>query len=278
MQPETLTSPRNGIPTGWLVFCLALVAVSLVVALAAPLLAPYDPYQVSIADRLAQPSAKHILGTDNLGRDVFTRLLYGLRTTISISLLGVAVMAAAAAGWGVLAAWVKKADNWLGDTLEDLIMLPRDALCAFPWLVLPLILLTGLTGSGLLPVAFVTSLALFPRALGMIQEGYSSARPGRGPLMGAVWSIPVMLLYAVPGVILFTSALDYLGIGVPPPTPELGSLLSSSGMQYAVTSPGLVLWPALVLALLSLVWVMAGDALLERLGFGSKAVWSRVVE
>ena len=173
---------------------------------------------------------------------------------------------------------MKKADNWLGDTFEDLIMLPRDALCAFPWLVLPLILLTGLPESGLLPVAFVTSLVLLPRAVGMMQEGYGSASPGRGPLMGAVWSIPVMLLFAVPGVFLYASALDYLGIGVPPPTLELGSLLSSSGLRYALTSPGLILWPALVLALLSLVWVMAGDALLERLGFGSKAVWSKVME
>jgi peptide/nickel transport system permease protein len=277
VQPESRNSPRTGIPTGWLVVCLVLVTLSLITAAVAPLLAPYEFNQINLADRLAPPSAKHILGTDHLGRDLLTRLLHGLRTTLFASLLSVVVMVVAAAAWGVLAAWVKKADNWLGDTLEDLIMLPRDALCAFPWLVLLLILM-GLTGPGFLQVALIGSLVLYPRALGMMQEGYSSAPPRRGHLMGAVWSIPVMFLFSVAGAVLFTSALGYMGMGVPPPFPELGSILSGSGLQYALTAPWVIQWPTLVLTLLSLTWVMAGDALLERLGFLSKAVWARAME
>ena len=274
---ETRDRLRTAIPKGWLIFCFILVFVSVMVAVIGPALAPYGVNQVSMTDRLAPPSAQHILGTDNVGRDTLTRLLYGIRTTLGVSLLSVAALAAIAAGWGVLARWASKASNWVGEAVEDAIMLPRDVLCAFPWLVLFLMLIT-LTGPGFLQVAFIGGLVLLPRAAGMMQEAYRSPPVGRSPTGAVLWAIAVMLLFAVAGGILYTSAISYLGVGVPPPQPELGSLLSGSGRVYMIQAPWIALAPSIVLSLLVFVWVMAGDAVLERLGFRSKAVWSKVME
>jgi peptide/nickel transport system permease protein len=87
-----------------------------------------------------------------------------------------------------------------------------------------------------------------------------------------------MFILAIAGGILYTSSLSYLGFGIPPPMPELGGMLSGTGRQYMLEAPWIAYWPRLVLALLSFVWVMAGDALLERLGFRSKAVWAKTME
>ena len=87
-----------------------------------------------------------------------------------------------------------------------------------------------------------------------------------------------MLIFAVSGAILYISTASYLGFGVPPPTPELGGMLSGTGIQYMLEAPWILYWPSLWLSLLLLIWVMAGDALLERLGFRSKAVWAKALE
>jgi len=218
------------------------------------------------------------MGADNVGRDIFSRLLYGIRIDLQASLMSAGILVVIATGWAMLAAYLKKADNWLGDTLEDIVMLPRDVICSFPWLVL-LLLLMSIVGPGLLQVALVVGLVvLLPRAVGMMREAYNSPPEGRGWLYSVLWSIPVMFIFAVAGGILYTSSVSYLGFGVPPPTPELGSMLSGSGRQFMMEAPWILLWPGPVLASLSFVWVMAGDALLERLGFRTKALWLKVME
>ncbi|MFC2020906.1 hypothetical protein ACFLU1_03830 [Chloroflexota bacterium] len=266
------------IPKGWLVFSLALVLLSVVVAVVGPAFAPYESNEISLADRMVQPSAEHIMGTDNVGRDIFSRLLYGIRTDISAGLLSAGILAVIATGWAILAAYFKKADSWLGDTLEDVVMLPRDVICAFPWLVL-LLLLISIFDPGLLQAALLGGLVvLLPRAVGMMREAYSSPPVGRGWLHSVLWSIPVMFLLAVAEGILYTSSLSYLGFGIPPPIPELGGMLSGAGRQFIMEAPWMALWPGIFLAFLSFVWVMAGDALLERLGFRTKSLWLKVME
>lgn len=269
--------PRITIPRGWLIFCLVLVFVSIVVAIVGPAFAPFGYNEISLVDRLIPPSAGHILGTDNLGRDVFSRLLYGIRIDILAGFMCTGILSVVAAGWAMLAAYLRKANNWLGDTLEDVVMLPRDIICAFPWLVL-LLLWMSIVGPGFIPVALIGSLVLLPRAVGMMQEAYHSPPVGRHWLYSVLWSIPAMLLFAVAGGILYTSSLSHFGFGIPPPTPELGGMLSAAGRQYMLLAPWMVQWPSICLVLLLLVWVMAGDALLERLGFRSKAVWAKAVE
>jgi peptide/nickel transport system permease protein len=88
----------------------------------------------------------------------------------------------------------------------------------------------------------------------------------------------VVFILGVAGALLYISSIGYLGLGVPPPQPELGSMLAGSGRQYMITAPWTAQWPIIVLILLPLFWVMAGDALLEKLGFRSKVVWAKVME
>jgi len=275
---EEQPTPRRSIPRAWLIVALVLVFASVVVAVAGPAFAPYSYEEIHIADRFTPPGADYRLGTDGMGRDIFSRLLYGIRIDMKVASMMVGMMVIVAAGLGIAGAALRRMDNWLGDTLEDLVMLPRDILCAFPWLVL-LMLLMSVVGVGLTQVAMMAGLVvLLPRAVGMMRETYSSPPEGRGWLYSVLWSIPVMMLLAMAGGILYTSTLSFLGLGIPPPQPELGGMLSGEGRRYMLMAPWLAKWPGIPLALLILVWVMAGDTLLERLGFRSKAVWAKVVE
>jgi peptide/nickel transport system permease protein len=214
-------------------------------------------------------------------------LVYGVRVDLLVAILAVVIMGVVAVGWAMLAASARKRDDWRGDMLEDLVMLPRDILCAFPWLVLILLLTAfgGIATSGpysaflfSLPAMLVISLALLPRAAGIMQEASQSRLPGNGWLKPLALSIPIMLVFAVAGGALYLATISYLGFGVPPPAPELGSMLSGPSRRYLLQAPWMGLWPAAALLLLLSSWVMTGQVLLERLGFVSRSVWSKIWE
>jgi peptide/nickel transport system permease protein len=271
-------SLRFAVPKGWLIFALALCAFIALIAIMAPLLAPYGGNAIHLKDSLSPPSAKYILGTDQLGRDIFSRLLWGMRIDVLIGLVSAAVVSVIAFGWATLAAYCRKMNNWLGDTLEDLVMLPREIACAFPWLALLLLIMSFRIDMSIVFVAFVSGLVILPRAAGMIQEAYHSSPDGKSWLRGLLWSIPTVFLFTTAGVIIYTSTLSYLTFGVPPGVAELGSILSGEGRAYIEKAPQIALWPGLSLTFIILVFVMTGDVLLERLGFRSKAVWSKTME
>jgi peptide/nickel transport system permease protein len=269
---------QSAIPKGWSIFSLVLAGLVVIVAVIAPLVAPYGGNEVHLMDRLSSPSAKYLLGTDQLGRDIFSRLLYGMRIDVLIGLVCAVVLSIIAAGWGILAAYCRKMNNWVGDTLEDVVMLPREIMCAFPWLVLLLLLMSLTAEMGIISVAVITGLVLLPHTIGMIQEAYHSAPNGANLLQGVLKAIPVVFFFTIAGLIIYVSTLSYLGAGVPPGVPELGSILSSEGRQYLFTAPWIGLWPGLCLLFIILFFVMAGETLLEGLGFRSKAVWSKTME
>ena len=278
-EKTTKESPlRFAIPKGWLMFSLVLVALIILVALFAPLLAPYGMNQVNLIDRLSPPSAKYLLGTDQLGRDILSRVLYGIRIDVLIGLVCAVVLSVIAAGWGTLAAYCRKMNNWVGDTLEDVVMLPREIMCSFPWLVLLLLLISLTADAGIILMAVITGLVMLPHTIGMIQEAFRATPNGNSWLQGALKAIPVVFFFTVAGIIIYVSTISYLGFGVPPGTSELGSILSSEGRQYIEQNPWIAIWPGLCLTTIILVFVMTGDVLLERLGFRSKAVWSKTME
>ena len=208
--------------------------------------------------------------------------------TFSSAFIAAGIMLAGAVGWAILAARVRRSDDWRGDTLEDLVMVPRDVAfrlslaCPAPLYdescgnALPLGRVTFLRYS--LPVALFAGLVLVPRAVGMMQEAYRSPPDGKGWLQTTLLSIPVMLLFAVAGAILYIAAASYLGFGVFPPAPELGGMLAGPARRYMLQAPWMALWPPAVLILLVTAWVLAGQSLLERLGFKSRAVWAKVWE
>jgi peptide/nickel transport system permease protein len=280
-------SPAGGfrIPRWLLVTCLSLVAVSLIISIAAPLIAPYGVNEMTLSARLLPPSAEHILGTDNLGRDVFSRLIYAIREDLFFSLLAAGVIFLVAAGWGMLGARVRRTNDWRGDTLEDMVMLPRDVLYACPWLILLLLLVNlagypfaGTTTGFSVGIAMFTGLVLLPRAVGMVQEAYHNPPQGKKWLETVLLSLPMIFLFTVAGGILYIAATSYLGFGVPPPTPELGGMLAGPARRYFLEAPWMALWPPAILIILMTVWVMTGDVLLERLGFRSKGLWSKIWE
>jgi hypothetical protein len=104
---------RFAVPKGWLIFGLALCAFIALIAIMAPLLAPYGGNAIHLKDSLSPPSAKYILGTDQLGRDIFSRLLWGMRIDVLIGLVCAAVVSVIAFGWATLAAYCRKMNNWL---------------------------------------------------------------------------------------------------------------------------------------------------------------------
>ena len=282
-QQTTLIEPvsekpivKHGIPKGWLIFSLGLCAFIVLLAVVGPLLAP-NGNKISLLNILQSPSAKHLLGTDELGRDILGQLLSGIRTDLLIGLACAVVVSVIAGGWAMLAAYFKSMGNWLGDTLEDIVMLPRDIICGFPWLVLLLLLMLLLDDHSITYVALNVGLVMLPHTVGMIQEGYRSTRNGKTWLKNVLRSIPVIFIFTTAGVILYISTITYMGFGISPGIAELGTLVNT-GNAYAQQVPWLVLRPIIILSLILLIWVMTGDAMLERLGFRSKAVWSKTME
>ncbi|MFC1991892.1 ABC transporter permease [Chloroflexota bacterium] len=271
---------RFAVPKGWLIFSLGLACVSILIAVVGPLLAPYGWNEIMLRNRLAPPGPGLILGADNLGRDILSRLLHGIRIDVLAGLAVAGIISVLATGWAMLAERVNKTGSWLKETLESLVMLPGEILRAFPWLVLLILLLSMVAGEKMLMVMVVvfTSLVLLPRATLMVLEAYRSSPEGMGWLQALMRVVPMVFIFSVAAGIMYISAVSCSGYGLPPPYPELGGMLSGAGRQYMMVAPWMAQWPSIVLALLLLVWVMAGDALLERLGFRSKALWLKLVE
>ncbi|MGD0905269.1 MAG: hypothetical protein ABR924_20435 [Terracidiphilus sp.] len=265
---------KNGIPQGWLIFSLGLCALIFLMAVFGPLLAP-NGSQIHLLNILQPPYAKHLLGTDELGRDILGRLISGIRTDVLIGLAGAAVVSVIAGGWAILAAYCGRMDNWLGDTLEDIVMLPKDIICAFPWLVLLLLLISMPGNKGVILITLLVGLVILPRTAGIMQEVYHSSLKGNTWLRSVFLSIPAVFAFTTVAMIIYVSALGYLGFGLSPGFIELGSLANSAYMQQV---PWLTLLPLVILSLMLIVWVMTGDALFERLGFRSKTVWSKTME
>jgi hypothetical protein len=141
-----------------------------------------------------------------------------------------------------------------------------------------MMLMTLTVSTGLMPIVLAGSLVMLPRAVGMLRELSYHAQEGRSQLHGFWWSVPVLLLFVMAGGMLYTSTLGYRGLFMSPALPELGNMLANSRQYMNLDVPWITYWPAITLLLLLLAWVMAGETLLERLGFRSKAVWSKVLE
>ena len=277
IEPADVKPPlKTGIPKGWLIFSLGLCAFVIMVAVSVPLFAP-DPKMIHLLSRVQPPSSKFLLCTDQLGRDIFSRLVAGIRTDILMGLGVAAAVSILAAGWAMLAAQCRKLDNWRGDTLGDIIMLPGDIICAFPWLVLLLLLMDMATLHSPALISFTVGVLLLPRAASLIQESRRSVPEGKIGRRSMLRSIPVVFIFVTAGVVLYVSALGWLGFGAPPGIIELGAF-AASGNAYLQTAPWLVIAPSIVLIWILWIWVMTGEALLEKLGIRSGALWSKTME
>jgi len=254
----------------------ALVLIALVlIAIVAPLLAPHSPTENHPADRLQSPNSTYLLGTDQFGRDVFSRVLYGARVSVQVGLLSTLVAVLVAGVVGITSAYFSGVWDYSTGRVIDLVQ-------SLPSLVL-LITLLAAVGRSLYSVAFVLGLTI----------GIVGARVIRGATLAiaaqpyvevgrSVGCTPIRILYRyllvnvfpiiivlatinVGGVIVAEAALSFLGYGVPPPDPSWGGMLSREGRQYMVQAPWLFLAPTLALALVVFSVNMFGDALRDKL-------------
>ena len=272
---------KFALPKGWLIACMVLVGIILLVAIFGPMLAPYGYNEMSLDDRLLGPSSTYLLGTDNLGRDILSRLLYATRLDIFAGLTCAGILAVLATAWAMLAGYFRKRNSRWRSILEDLILLPGNVITAVPWLVLVWLMMSMINRDidhHTILATLVVSLVLLPRGVAMVREAYLTMPEEEGWLRRLLRAVPVMCFFTVGGSILYLASTSYYGFGINPPIPELGILLSGTGRQYMHEAPWMAQWPSLWLMLLLLIWVMTGDAILEKLGFRSKAVWAKAME
>lgn len=253
---------------------LTIIAVLLVVSLAAPLLTKYDPLAQDLNKSLQPPGERHWLGTDLLGRDVYTRLLYGARTSLLIATTSVTVSAVIGVGLGTLA-------GFHGGWLDGLIMRIGDIFLSFPAIVFALLMMTVL-GAG--SVNLLISLGLIgwagfariSRSLvltakeHMYVEAARSAGAGNWRLISRHIlpdCLPQLGVYAAMGtgaMIMAEAGLSFLGVGVQPPTPSWG-LMINEAKNYLVNAPWLAYYPGAAIVLTVLGFNFLGEGLREYL-------------
>jgi peptide/nickel transport system permease protein len=249
------------------------LALLILIAAAAPSLTPYTFEQQDTSARFLGPCARHWLGTDNLGRDTATRLMYGARMSLSIGFSVVLATVAAGTLVGLLAAL-------RGRWVDTLLMRFTDGLFAFPDILLA-ILIIGVAGPGTLTVVLALTAVGWPamarlvrgQTLGLKQALFVRAAVAAGAnerhivarhlLPHLVGVILAAATVDMAGVILAESALSFLGIGVRPPTPSWGALIFT-GREFMRTNWLLVFLPCLALSLTVISLNLLGDALKER--------------
>ena len=223
-------------------------------ALLAPFILTQDPYESSMQQAFLPPSAEHWFGTDKLGRDLFTRVIYGARISVFMSLTVVILIAGIGSAIGVVAGYV-------GGKVDTIIMRLADMFLAFPGIVLAIAIAGMMGGSvvnGILALVAVgwTKYARLARSmtLKVRQQDYIAAAVTNG-------TRPVQMFFRhIAPNILEIAGLSFLGFGAQPPTPEWGLMLNE-GRQALQTAPWLMLFPGAAIVLVVAVFNLWGDAL-----------------
>ena len=249
-------------------------------AIFANMLAPYSPYEQSLPDRLKPPfwveggSTRHLLGTDLLGRDVFSRLLYGSRISLLIALMGILVAGSIGAVLGMLS-------GFYGGTVDALIMRACDATLSLPIILLALLLAVVL-GPSLANIIYIMGIVLWARYARVIrgevmswkeQEFIAYARVAgassfkimiRHLFPNIVNTLMVLITFQTGYVIILESFLSFLGAGVPPPIPTWGGMVAE-GRGYIITGWWISVFSGLAISLVVLSLNLFGDWLRDYL-------------
>jgi peptide/nickel transport system permease protein len=254
---------------GFLILLLVLTAIF------ARALAPYDPIQIKSADRLQPPSLAYPLGTDDFGRDILSRIIYGARISMLIGLGAVGISTFLATAIGVVS-------GFYGGRVDAILQRCIDTLMAFPGLVV-LLTIMAMLGQGLGNVILALGIGgmagnariIRSAVLAIKENQYIEAARATGcrnwriilryilPNIGA--PIMVVATLGLGVAILAESSLSFLGFGVPPPTPSWGGMLSGSGRTYMLKAPWMAFFPGLAISLAVFGFNMLGDALRDLL-------------
>lgn len=267
--PRSLVSLARRKPLGFM--GAVLVMTFLVMAVFAPVLAPYDPFVQDADARLSPPGTAHLLGTDKFGRDLLSRVIYGARISLYVTALSMTLATAIGAFLGLIS-------GYFGGTLDIVLQRLVDALMAFPTLVLALAVMAVL-GPSLTNVALAVAITQMPRtarimrstALVLNNMTYVEAARVVGAGHGRIllrhilpntWA-PLIVISTVGAAwaIVVEASLSFLGMGTPPPHPSWGLMLSGEGIDFIEAAPWIGIFPGIAISLAVFALNLLGDAL-----------------
>lgn len=250
---------------------VVMLVVPILLAILAPAIAPYDPTLNQYSKLAQEPSAEHIMGTDKLGRDVWSRLLYGTRVSLFVAFAAVLLGEALGFLLGVATAYVGGRFDLVSQRLVDVLM-------SFPTLILAMLLMAGL-GAGMTTIIVAIAVTRIPGSSRVIRAAALSVKGlnyvDAAQVVGAShWRImlrhiapqciaPLLVVFSLNlGAAIFAeAALSYLGVGVPPPTPSLGNMLGEQNAQSFKPPWWLVVYPGLAITMIILAANLVGDGL-----------------
>lgn len=253
---------------------LVIIIALILVAIFAPQIAPYDPYKLDITHRLETPSWKHWLGTDTVGRDTLSRVIYGTRTSLEIGLIAVSFATIVGVSLGMIA-------GFLGGWTYAVIMRIMDALMAFPMILLAL-MIASILGGGIENVIIALAVGLMPgyarlmcgQVLVVKESDYILAARSFGAnpwyimmrhvILNCLPPIIVFVTMMLGGAILAEAGLSFLGIGVEAEVPTWGGMIND-GREYLLSNPILSFAPGAALMLVVFGFNMVGDGLRDAL-------------
>jgi peptide/nickel transport system permease protein len=253
---------------------LVVVVLLAVAAAGAPWLAPADPAKQSLIEKRARPGEKFLLGADEFGRDILSRIIYGSRVALLVGLLSVAIALGLGLALGCLA-------GFAGGWLDVVIMRGVEVLLAFPYLLLAIAVVAAL-GPGVLNTTIAVGIWGTPTVIRLVRGAVLTARESEyvtaaralGATAGRVLTLhvlrnilPTVIVYStlfMANAILVEAALSFLGLGVPPPTPSWG-LMVSSGRDFLVVAPHIATVPGVAIMVAVLGFNLLGDGLRDAL-------------
>lgn len=256
------------IPSAWI--GTAIVAVLVAVALAGPAAAPYDPFHISAADKLLRPSPVHLFGTDDLGRDILSRVLTGARISLMVGVVVLILAMVVGVGLGLIAGY------W-GGWMDEALMRTTDVFLAFPRLVLAIAIAATL-GPGLSNSVIAIALSWWPWYTRLVRGQLLSLREQEYVLAAVSLGAGrprILLQHLLPNVgttvviqasidigfaILATASLSFIGLGAQPPTPEWGALIAQA-RSYMVDAWWYPTFPGLAIFLAVLGFNLLGNAI-----------------
>ncbi len=254
---------------------LVITLLLLFVGIFADFLAPYGMNEQFLTDRLAAPSARFWLGTDNLGRDMLSRVIFGARVSVIVGLAATTIAT-------IICVIIALLSGYIGGKFDLVVQRFVDAWMCLPWLVI-LMVVISLVGPGMLTLIIAIGISwgiggsrtarsavIAIKENVYVQAAVAIGCPTRRILTRHILPnvmAPVIIGFslAVPGVILAEASLSFLGFGIPPPAPSWGGMLAGSGRTFMFLAPWMVIWPGLALSIVVYGINMFGDAVRDLL-------------
>lgn len=256
------------------ILILLFVFTSIIISLFGPSILTYDPVKVDVLNKLQPPSKEHWFGTDNFGRDIFTRILYGMPLTLKVGFFSVTM-------GGIIGVVLGMVSGYFGGMVDTIIMRLMDILLAFPGILLALAIVSVLGGSltNVIIAVSIFSVPAFARivrgsTLSVRKLEYIDAMRALGAsniriifkhiLPNVMSPIIVQVTLRIATAILTASGLSFLGLGAQPPEPEWGAMLND-GRTYMNSAPHIILFPGIMIVIVVLAFNIFGDGLRDAL-------------